>query len=99
MRPALLNLLRVLQLYAQQLDAGGEYAAAPASGPGSDFLPLLRNNLSKMVATNRLQAFYPPQRLEQVFAALAQVDFRYSKVALGSPQVRSRVAAALRPRN
>ena len=49
---------------------------AAATGPGSDFVPLLRQNLTKMVTTNSLQAFYPPQRLEEVLARLAQVDFR-----------------------
>ena len=54
----------------------GEVTAAQATGPGSDFLPLLRQNLSKLVSTNRLEAFYPPQRIEEVLARLAQVDFR-----------------------
>ena len=48
----------------------------PGTGPGSDFLPLLRANLTKLVATNSLQAFYPPQRIEEVLARLVQVDFR-----------------------
>jgi len=48
----------------------------PGTGPGSDFLPLLRQNLNKLVATNSLQAFYPPQRIEEVLARLVQVDFR-----------------------
>ena len=51
--------------------------AAPGTGPGAAFLPLLRQNLTKLVATNSLQAFYPPQRIEEVLARLEQVDFRY----------------------
>ena len=56
--------------------AGGAMAATPSTGPGSDFVPLLRQNLSKLVATNKLEAFYPPQRVEEVLARLTQVDFR-----------------------
>ena len=55
--------------------AGGA-PVTPGTGPGSDFLPLLRANLTKLVATNSLQAFYPPQRIEEVLARLVQVDFR-----------------------
>ena len=56
--------------------AGGGTPVTPGTGPGSDFLPLLRQNLTKLVATNSLQAFYPPQRIEEVLARLVQVDFR-----------------------
>ena len=56
--------------------AGGAMPVTPGTGPGSDFLPLLRQNLTKLVATNSLQAFYPPQRIEEVLARLVQVDFR-----------------------
>ncbi len=63
-----------------RVHVGVAFGAAPAQGPGSDFLPLLRTNLSKLVATNKLEAFYPPQRMDQVLATLAQVDFRYSTV-------------------
>ena len=59
-----------------RLFAGAAAGAASARGPGSDFLPLLRANLSKLVATNKLEAFYPPQRLEEILGTLAQVDFR-----------------------
>ena len=55
---------------------GGAAPITPGTGPGSDFLPLLRQNLTKLVATNSLQAFYPPQRIEEVLARLVQVDFR-----------------------
>jgi hypothetical protein len=59
-----------------EVPAGAAIGAAPARGPGSDFLPLLRANLSTLVATNKLEAFYPPQRLEEILSTLAQVDFR-----------------------
>lgn len=37
---------------------------------------LLQNKLRQMVQVNRLEAFYPPQVLQNVFAKLDRVDFR-----------------------
>ena len=73
------------------LAGGGAIGAAPARGPGTDFLPLLRANLSKLITTNKLEAFYPPQRLEEILAALAQVDFRCGKVTTEKSHTRSRI--------
>ncbi len=60
----------------------------PGTGPGTDFLPLLRANLTKLVATNSLQAFYPPQRIEEVLARLVQVDFRCESSPVGDDHAR-----------
>ena len=95
---ASLNLVRcvcqTVSVTMLHVHAGGANGAAPATGPGTDFLPLLRANLSKLVATNKLEAFYPPQRLEEVLAALAQVDFR-CKVPTAKSHTRSGVTAGL----
>jgi hypothetical protein len=41
-----------------------------------DMLVLVQNKLRQMVQVNRLEAMYPPQVLQGVFAKLDRVDFR-----------------------
>jgi hypothetical protein len=38
---------------------------------------LMQNKLRQMVQVNRLEAMYPPQVLQNVFAKLDRVDFRW----------------------
>ncbi len=47
---------------------------APAAS--QDFQGYVTSKLQQMVATNRLQAFYPPQRLQQVVNKVLHVDLR-----------------------
>ncbi|KAL0036826.1 hypothetical protein WJX77_000664 [Trebouxia sp. C0004] len=53
---------------------GGYQQHAPA--PSQDFQGYVTSKLQQMVATNRLQAFYPPQRLQQVVNKVLHVDLR-----------------------
>ena len=57
------------QAYQQQAPQ-----ANPA--PSQDFQGYVMSKLQQMVATNRLHAFYPPQRLQQVVNKVVQVDLR-----------------------
>ena len=62
--------------HAQQAPPPGAMPSAGAIGSGADFQIMLRSNLQKIIAVNRLEAFYPPQALEIVLARLNNVDFR-----------------------
>jgi hypothetical protein len=55
--------------------APGGYGA-PGGGQAGGMGGLLQGKLQKMVQTNRLEAFYPPQALQSVIAKLDRVDFK-----------------------
>lgn len=52
--------------------------AAPSAGGLNDqgLQTVLHNQLNNIIKVNRLEAFYPPQRLQQVKDHVARVDFR-----------------------
>ena len=53
------------------------FCAAPRSQvPGAGLQQALQAKVQQTIATNQLQAFYPPQALQQVMAQLSGVDFR-----------------------
>lgn len=58
------------QFSQQGQQAGTGYAAGSAGAQG------LQQKIQNMVQTNRLEAFYPPQKLQQVLNRLNQTDFR-----------------------
>ncbi|MCJ1241499.1 hypothetical protein MMC14_009504 [Varicellaria rhodocarpa] len=52
-------------------------SAAPSGGLNDQGLQtVLHNQLNNIIKVNRLEAFYPPQRLQQVKDHVARVDFR-----------------------
>ncbi|KAA6406380.1 MAG: hypothetical protein FRX48_09835 [Lasallia pustulata] len=70
----------------QQAGFSGQSGAFPGQQTGlpghskwissQDFQGYVTSKLQQMVATNRLQAFYPPQRLQQVVNKVLHVDLR-----------------------
>lgn len=56
-------------------DSGPQQAL---TGPNQQYQGYVMSKLQQMVATNRLQAFYPPQRLQQLVNKVLQVDLRYT---------------------
>eukprot|EP00891_Asterochloris_glomerata_P006504 jgi/Astpho2/6504/Aster-06964 len=66
---------------SQQQPGFGGGQQQPAFGgaqqqQGGNLGPALQSKLQAIVQTNSLQAFYPPQRLQQVVTKLQKVDFR-----------------------
>lgn len=47
------------------------------AGSNQEYQGYVTSKLQQMVTTNRLQAFYPPQRLQQLVNKVLQVDLRY----------------------
>lgn len=73
------------QGYQQQAQMQG----APQSGtndPG--ILTVINNQLNNIIKVNRLEAFYPPQRLQQVQQHASRVDFRYAAASAQGRQLR-----------
>ena len=66
------------QGYQQQTQPQG----APQSGTNdAGILTVINNQLSNIIKVNRLEAFYPPQKLQQVQQHASRVDFRYFAAA------------------
>ena len=42
----------------------------------------LMTKLQQIIASNRLEAFYPPQKLQQLVDRLQRIDFRYTPSSL-----------------
>lgn len=69
--------------YGQQ-PMGSQYQTQQGTQPGGGFGPGqgsassqgLQSKIENMVRTNRLEAFYPPNKLQQVLQRLNQTDFR-----------------------
>ncbi|DBB03577.1 TPA: hypothetical protein ACH3X3_010914 [Trebouxia sp. C0006] len=64
--------------YGQQ-SSGSQYPAQGAGagfGQGSAGAQGLQSKIENMVRTNRLEAFYPPQKLQAVLQRLNQTDFK-----------------------
>lgn len=73
------------QGYQQQAQTQG----APQSGtndPG--ILTVINNQLNNIIKVNRLEAFYPPQKLQQVQQHASSVDFRYAAASAQGSQLR-----------
>ena len=67
------------QAFAPNSQLGGFPETPPqqtSAGPNQDYQGYVTSKLQQMVATNKLQAFYPPQRLQQVINKVLQVDLR-----------------------
>ncbi|KAK9802946.1 hypothetical protein WJX72_005363 [[Myrmecia] bisecta] len=60
-----------------------QYGAAPPQQQATT--EAVRNKLQQTVATNKLQAFYPPAKLQQVIDKVSAVDFRQLAQRWNSP--------------
>ena len=69
----------------QPAQQGGYPGSGPQqgfAGANQQYQGYVTSKLQQMVATNRLQAFYPPQRLQQLVNKVLQVDLRYVHCSL-----------------
>ena len=83
------------QSWQQQSSQGGypqiqqnwqqQNAAHNAPAPNQQYQGYVTSKLQQMVATNQLQAFYPPQRLQQVVEKVLRVDLRYTLLLIAPP--------------
>lgn len=61
---------------SQQGGYAGSTPQQTSAGPNQEYQGYVTTKLQQMIATNKLQAFYPPQRLQQVVHKVLQVDLR-----------------------
>ena len=68
--------MRILKLKSDQQPQ--QQSGAPSGGGLNDqgLQTALHNQLNNIIKVNRLEAYYPPQRLQQVKDHVARVDFR-----------------------
>ena len=59
-----------------QTQQGTQQGGGFGQGQGSASAQGLQSKIENMVRTNRLEAFYPPNKLQQVLQRLNQTDFR-----------------------
>ena len=69
------------QGYQPSAQQGQPQLQAGAGGSGRNdpgIITVINNQLNNIIKVNRLEAFYPPQKLQQVQQHAATVDFRYN---------------------